>query len=182
MKKEEKIDSHLLPKDLNKNLNKEERKEIYKKVKAGELTDHKQAQTYNNLIPLNQRPPEEQKAIRQKAYAKMKEVVGEKKSAKESLETLLPIFANDTANDENIPKDIRDILDKNKDIKVTQYDLIMLSMINQARNGNTRAAEFIRDTYGDKPINETHNVNEIITEADKALIDKIGRRLGVDQQ
>ena len=55
----------------------------------------------------------------------------------------------------------------------------MLSQIYQAQNGNVKAAEFIRDTFGDKPINETHNINETISEADKQLINNLKDRLNI---
>lgn len=168
-----------IPKDIKKISDPETRKEIYKKVESGEI-HHKQLEaSKKNLVPLNKRSPEEAAAIRRKGWEAMTQLKGERKTAKQSLDQFLPIFANDPANDENIPEDIKKLLKDNKNVKVTQYDLIMLSMIAQARNGNVKAAEYIRDTYGDKPINETHNINETISEADKKLIEKLSSRLNI---
>lgn len=168
-----------IPKDIKQIKDKAERKEIYKKVVSGEI-HHKQLETAKkNLIPLSERTEEEQKAIRRKGWEKMMEIKGERKTAKESLEQFLPLFANNVASDENIPQDVRDLIRDNKEVKVTQYDLIMLSMINQARNGNIKAAEFIANHYGDVVVKESHHINEVVSASDKALIEKISQRLNI---
>lgn len=181
MKEDKKIISNNtdIPADIKKIDDHETRSAIYKEVEAGNIK-HKQLEaSKKNLIPLNKRSPEEAAAIRRKGWEAMTALKGERKTAKQSLEQFLPLFANDPGNDENIPEDIRKLLTDNKAVKVTQYDLIMLSMINQARNGNIQAAIYIRDTFGDKPINEVHNVNEIISDNDKALIEKLQQRLNI---
>lgn len=167
-----------IPKDIKK-LNKEDRKELYKKVCNGEIR-HKQLETSKkNLRPFNKMTEAEAYAIRRKGWEKMQELKGERKNAKQCLEQFLPLFADNVADNDNIPEDIKQLISDNKDIKITQYDLIMLSMINQARNGNIKAAEYIRDTYGDKPINESHTISESISISDKQLIEKISNRLNI---
>ena len=167
-----------IPKHI-KEIKKEDRHEIYEKVKSGEIK-HKQIEaSINNLKPFNQMSEEEAYKIRRKGWEAMQKIKGERKTAKESLEQFLPLFAENIADDENIPQEIKDLIKDNKEIKVTQYDLIMLSMINQARQGSVKAAEYIRDTYGDRPIKESHTINETISVSDKALIDKIANRLNI---
>lgn len=177
-KEEIKIDKHTRLKDIEDPLL---RKQIFKEAKEGKYQDNKHLQVVTkNLIPINERPIEEQKEIRRKAAEATNKIKGEKKNAKQILDNLLPIYANKDAIKDNdcIPLDIKkQILDKN--IQITQYDLIMLAQIHQAQQGNTKASEFIRDTYGDKPVNETHNVNEIMTQADKDLINKLSNRLNI---
>lgn len=173
-----------IPKDINKVKDPEKRKYLYKEIIENGI-DHKQAiaqhnnLSKSNLKELDKTDPERAKEIRRKGWEAMQQIRGEKKNAKQCLDQFLPLYASNTASDENIPDDVKRLLEKNKDIKVTQYDLIMLSMINQARNGNVKAAEYIRDTYGDKPTQEIHNVNEVITEADKKLIEKLQNRLNI---
>lgn len=168
-----------IPKDANKELSREERKELYQKAKSGEL-DHKQYKSLSkNLIPLNERPIEEQREIRRKGWESMMQLKGERKNAKQILDNLLPLFANNNAINENdtIPIDIKqEILKKN--IKITQYDLIMLSQIYQAQNGNTKAAEFIASHNGDI-VSKEINLNQGISEADKQLLEKLNKRLGI---
>lgn len=173
-----------IPKDIKKIDDPGTRKEITNLVSNNEI-EHKQIKAglenlkKSNLAILDKTDPERAKEIRRKGWEKMQELKGERKTAKQSLDQFLPLFARDTASDENIPEDIKKLLAENKQVKVTQYDLIMLSMIAQARNGNVKAAEYIRDTYGDKPINETHNINETMSEADKKLIEKLSNRLNI---
>ena len=62
----------------------------------------------------------------------------------------------------------------------TMQDLLIARMIREAlENGNTKAAEFIRDTSGNKPTAELEITADIVTAADKALIDKVANRLGM---
>lgn len=157
----------------------EERKRIYKEAREGKHKYNKGiTAAATNLTPLNELDPEKAREIRRKGAEALHKARGEKKSAKQILNEILPLYANKTAiaENENIPEDIKkDILSHNIDI--THYHLLYLSMLNQAENGNTKAAEFIRDTVGDKPIAETRNINEIITQADKDLISKLEKRL-----
>jgi len=74
----------------------------------------------------------------------------EKKALKETLETLLemPIKEGRLVDIDKI-KSIAGMKGKN----VTMQEAIMLSMLNKAAKGDVRAAEYIRDTIGQKPAN-----------------------------
>ena len=50
--------------------------------------------------------------------------------------------------------------------------LILAAMVQGAKNGSFKCAEFIRDTAGYKPKNELEIQADIMTDNDKALIDK----------
>jgi hypothetical protein len=62
----------------------------------------------------------------------------------------------------------------------TLYDMVNLRQIMESLEGNTKAAEFVRDTTGDKPIERQEITAVIMTDADKALLEKVSRRVGVD--
>lgn len=171
-----------IPKDANKKLSREDRQKLFKEAKEGN-TEHKQYKSLsNNLKPLNERPKEEADAIRRKGWQAMMELKGERKNAKQILDNLLPLYANNDAinNNDNIPTDIKKLV-LSKNIKLTQYDLIMLSMIYKAQNGDVKASEYISNHYGDVVTKEVHNVNESISEADKALINKLSDRLNISR-
>lgn len=168
-----------IPKDA-KQMTKELRVKVTQGVKDGTI-EHKQIkQGIKNLIPLNQRTEEEQKAIRKKGWEKMMEIKGEKKNAKQILDDLLPLFANDTAIDSNelIPNDIKQLI-KNRNIKLTQYDLIMLAMIGKAQQGDVKASEYISNHFGDVVTKEVHNVNDNMSESDRQLIKNLKERLNI---
>ena len=59
---------------------------------------------------------------------------------------------------------------------LTQYDLINLAMITSAKNGDTKAAQYVRDTIGDKLADKVE-MDATFTEGDKSLLEKVQRRL-----
>jgi hypothetical protein len=72
----------------------------------------------------------------------------EKKALKETLEWLLNLPIKDgKATDTDKIKNIAQVKGKN----ITMQEAIMLSMLQKAARGDVRAAEFIRDTIGQKP-------------------------------
>lgn len=98
----------------------------------------------------------------------------EKKAMKETLVTLLSLPIADGAAD-----DVEEIQSlaavKGKNISV--QEAIMLAQIKKAMKGDTRAAEFIRDSSGNKPVDDINvngNVNNPLagftTEELKALL------------
>ncbi len=72
----------------------------------------------------------------------------EKKALKETLEELLamPLKNGKQANLENI-KSIAAVKGKN----ISMQEAIMIAMLNKAARGDVRAAEYVRDTIGQKP-------------------------------
>lgn len=59
----------------------------------------------------------------------------------------------------------------------TIQNAMALSMMVQAMGGDTKAMQLVRDTIGEKPIEETHNINETITADDVTMIDNMKRTL-----
>ena len=59
----------------------------------------------------------------------------------------------------------------------TIYDLIQAVAVGRALDGNIKAAEYVRDTHGDKPTDKIDISGEIMSEADRAMIARIGARL-----
>lgn len=100
-----------------------------------------------DLIPLSERTIEEQKTIAQKGGIASGKARREKKAMKETLETLLsmPLKSGKAANVETI-KSIAALKGKN----ITVQEAIMLAQIQKAIKGDTRAAEYVRDTSGNK--------------------------------
>lgn len=82
-----------------------------------------------------------------KASAKARQ---EKKQMRETLELLLSMPLENASIDclENI-KGFKDLKGKN----ITVQDAIMIAQVQKALKGDIRAAEYIRDTAGQKPIN-----------------------------
>lgn len=71
---------------------------------------------------------------------------------------------------------LKEIIEK-YDLNITLYDLIIAKQAEIALKGSTSAAQFIRDTAGDKPSEKLHATAEIITDSDRALLNNISDRL-----
>lgn len=62
--------------------------------------------------------------------------------------------------------------------KLTMQDVLTARMIQEVlENGNTKAIEFLRDTSGQKPTTELEINADVVTAADRALLDKFKSNL-----
>lgn len=62
----------------------------------------------------------------------------------------------------------------------TNQDAITAAAILQASEGNVKALLYIRDTIGEQPTAK-QDVSVTMTDADKALLDQVQKRLGIDE-
>lgn len=144
--------------------------------------ERKRQNSLKNLRPLrpdNELTPEEierkKEIIRSGAIARNKQAA-KQRSMKESTKQLLQA---------KVTKDYaKKILGDDADLENvdTMQDLIMARMLREIlENGNTKAAEFIRDTSGEKPVAAAalDIKADIVTAADRALIEKVADRLGM---
>ena len=101
----------------------------------------------DNLIPQSERTKAEQREIARKGGIASGEKRREKKAMKETLETLLQMpLKSGKATDLDEIKDIAALKGKN----ITVQEAIMLAQIQKAMKGDTKAAEYVRDTSGNK--------------------------------
>jgi len=115
------------------------------------------------LIPLNKRSESERKAIQRKGAERTNQIKREKKTLRQELEILL-----------TMEKDGR-----------SMQELMSLSMINQAIKGNTKAYEVVRDTIGQKPVEQMAvDVNKNKSEAIELLenIKALKNKAGVEEK
>ena len=101
----------------------------------------------DNLIPQSERTKAEQRVIARKGGIASGEKRREKKAMKETLETLLQMpLKSGKATDLDEIKNIAALKGKN----ITVQEAIMLAQIQKAVKGDTKAAEYVRDTSGNK--------------------------------
>ena len=100
-----------------------------------------------NLVSLADRSTDEQRKIARQGGIASGKARREKKAMKETLEALLsmPLKAGKAADIESI-KNIASLNGKN----ITVQEAIMLAQIQKAMKGDTKAAEFVRDSSGNK--------------------------------
>jgi len=159
-------------------------KSLYEKVITGEVEPEGSQKGWANLQPdkynfavLNEKDPERAKEISRKGAETVNKLHGEKKTAKQCLEKILTLKVNDKIIDgADLDSDIAERL-KRSNPDATLYDLIQIVAAGRAVGGNIKAAEYIRDTYGDKPTEKIDVTGEIMTETDRAMLEKIARRL-----
>jgi hypothetical protein len=126
-----------------------------------------------NFIPLNSRPIEEQREIQSKG--------GRTRWEKERNKRTLNEIAKDLLDRTMSDKSITEVLGDSKEIlgeDNTVSAVMMVKMIQTAMAGSFKAAEFVRDTAGYKPKNEVEVQADIMTDADRSLIDKLSKRIG----
>jgi hypothetical protein len=97
----------------------------------------------------------------------------ERKRLAESLEYLLkqPIKANTKVSE--ILRSIADYLPE--DAEMT--DILSAAMLVSAIKGNCKAAEFVRDTVGEKPTEKMDVTSNVITPEEQNLLEKVSRRI-----
>lgn len=125
-----------------------------------------------NLITFRELNPELHKEYSSKGGKNCWENIKQKQTLNEIARELLEVDMSEKA--------INDVLGDAKDIlgdRRTTGAVIMVKMMQTAMSGSFKAAEFVRDTAGYKPKNELTVEGEIITDTDRSLMDKIGKRL-----
>lgn len=166
-------------------------KTLYQKIRDGEIEPEGSQKGWLNIkpIPLTERPEEEAREIRRKGAEAVNKMHGEKKTARESLERMLSILATDEMlSQADIENALAERL-RRENPQMTVYDVINAAAIGRAMSGNVKAAEYVRDTAGDKPTDRLDISGQIMSDADRALLQQIGSRLDnaeltvvVDQQ
>lgn len=151
----------------------------YEKIMTGEIEPQGMQKGWKNLkpIPITQRDPEERREICRKGAQAVQRIRGEEKSAKESLERMLKILAtDDIIAQADIDNALAERL-KRENPDMTLYDVMNAAALGRAISGNVKAAEYVRDTRGDKP-HDTVEINaNITTDQDRELMQRIADRL-----
>ena len=115
--------------------------------------------------------------ISRKGGQAIAELYGEKKTAKQALENILSLRVSDTMlDDADISAEMITKL-KRSNPNATIYDLLNAVAVGKALDGNMKAYELVRDTYGDKPTDKVDISGEIVTDTDRALMQSIAERL-----
>lgn len=161
----------------------EEKKEksLYQKIRDGEVEPQGVQKGWKNLQPekydFNVIDPEKRKEICRKGAAAVNKLHGEKKTARQALESILTLKINDDIlAGADIDPSMAERF-KRDNPNATIYDLINAVAAGRALGGNIKAAEYIRDTYGDRPIERVEVTENVTTDQDRELMRQIMQRL-----
>lgn len=119
------------------------------------------ANNVENLVPQNMRTKEEQRAIAKKGGI----ASGKARRRKRAMKDIISAFGKEDAPDKVIAKLIQlGMLEQGE--SCTMDEALILAQYGKALSGNTRAAEFVRDTNGQKP-QERVEINDLSKEKSK---------------
>lgn len=126
----------------------------------------------DNLIPLNQRTKEQQREIAKMGGKASGEARKKKRDMREVAKAILEHAMNDEQIDEVLGSS-KDLLDGDKSVMA----VLTARMVQEAGKGSYKHYETLRDTAGFKPKDEIGISADIMTDADRELIEKVNRRL-----
>lgn len=159
----------------------EQKKTRYQQVIDGDVEPQGCEKGWRNLQPEKYNfaviDKERAKEISRKGAQAVNKLHGEKKTARDALERILSLKVTDNIiagadlSDELAERLKRDNPD------ATLYDLINLVAVGRAAGGNMKAYELVRDTFGDKPVDRVQAEVDVTTDADRALLERISKRL-----
>ena len=128
-----------------------------------------------NMKPLDELDkvdPERAKAIRRKGQAAQMAKARQRKAIREIYEELLAQKVPDSVTNEAVARYAEETGKKS----LTAYECLAIAQLLEAQAGNTKAAAFVRDSVGDKPIDQLQ-VTEAVTDGDRKLMAKLEARL-----
>ena len=125
-----------------------------------------------NLIPFNKLSEEEQKEIRSKGGKASGEARRKKRDMREVAKAILEHAMNEAQIDEVLGNS-KELLDGDKSVMA----VLTARMVQEAGKGSYKHYETLRDTAGFKPKDEIGISADIMTDADRELVEKVNRRL-----
>ena len=126
----------------------------------------------DNLIPFNQRTEEQQREIAKMGGKASGEARKKKRDMREVAKAILEHAMNDEQIDEVLGSS-KDLLDGDKSVMA----VLTARMVQEAGKGSYKHYETLRDTAGFKPKDEIGISADILTDADRELIENVNRRL-----
>lgn len=119
------------------------------------------ANNIENLVPQNKRTKEEQREIAKKGGV----ASGKARRRKRAMKDIISTFGKEEAPAKVVAKLIQlGMLEKGE--SCTMDEALILAQYGKALSGNTKAAEFVRDTNGQKP-KEKVEINDLSKEKSK---------------
>ena len=125
-----------------------------------------------NLIPFNKLSEDEQKEIRSKGGKASGDARRKKRDMREVAKAILEHAMNE-AQIEEVLGNSKELLDGDKSVMA----VLTARMVQEAGKGSYKHYETLRDTAGFKPKDEIDISADIMTDADRELVEKVNRRL-----
>lgn len=131
--------------------------------------------------PINTRPPEEQREIRRKGQAAQQAAKRRKKALREICAELLAMECPEGAAKLGTLTEAAKGAAKERGEPLDVYEAGLLAQVARMLEGDTRAAEFVRDSAGDKPTDKMQAEATVLTAGDVALLRRLGALEGAEE-
>ena len=131
---------------------------------------------YKNLKPFNTRPVEEQREIQRKGGKARAAQMKQRMTMKENLNLLLQCKLSNQQSAE-IANEFAELLGEDTSVQ----NVLMIQTLKQAMSGDTKAIALVRDTIGEKPIDESVVTSYTPTPDDMEMISNVRKRLGLEE-
>lgn len=129
-----------------------------------------------NLTPASMKTPEERAAMGRKGGRKAAETYAKRRSLNEIAKAML---MKDLSKQEarNILGDRADLLDD-----FSFGAILTMRQAMEAEQGSAKAYEILRDTAGFKPVEQIKTDLNVMTDQDRALLEKVAKRIDAGQE
>lgn len=159
------------------------------KAQAGELVDRlgrkMTPQQLANLRPARtwaEKDPEAAAAVHRAGAAATNAIKRQRRTIKDICDVLLAMDLPDLqALKDADAREAASELERQTGRKVSVYEAIVCAQAMAAMQGSTKAAEYIRDSAGDKPGDSVHIDADTMTDGDRALLAKLAAKMGIDE-
>lgn len=123
---------------------------------------------------ITERPEEEAKEIRRKGQAAQTAARKRKKALREICAELLAMQCPEGAAKLGTLEEVARGAARERGEPLDVYEAGLLAQVARMLDGDTRAAEFVRDSAGDKPTDKAEVDAAILTSADVELLRRLG--------
>lgn len=130
---------------------------------------------HKNLISADMRSPEERRRLGSIGGKKAQEINAKRRTAQEVMRMYLECKISKAQATEKLGEYAEYLPDN-----ATLFDVITLKQILESQEGSSKAFEVVRDTAGYKPVDQVQTDIKIMSDQDKALLEKVAKRTGVN--
>lgn len=132
-----------------------------------------------NLQPktLDQQPPERKKEIQSAGAKASNELQAKRRTIRDIYNDLLQQPDDiGSLEDQELAERAQKMAQKRGE-PLTVYDSIAIAMAAKAKAGDVKAAIFVRDSAGDKPVDQVQQVGEVLSDEDRLLMQRVAERI-----
>ena len=153
-------------------------------AERGELVDKRgnrmSPASIANLRPgtaIKDMEPERKREIQQAGQKASVEAQKKRRTIKEIYSDLLQQPGSvEGLEDEDLARTVQEMA-RERGKPITLYESIAVAMAAKAKAGDVKAAAFVRDSAGDKPVDQVQQVGEVLTDEDRLLMQRVAERM-----